>query len=106
MFIDGKYYIGKLLNSQLHGRGILYYKDGKIEYDSDFIKGKREGKGKYINEDGEYYIGEWLDNNINGKGTVYNKKGSIKYEGDFVNGKSEGLENIFMKMVNIILDNT
>ena len=90
VFSDGKYYIGELLNNQLHGKGILYYKDGKIEYDGDFIKGKREGKGKYFFENGYYYIGEWLNNFMNGKGTVYYNNGTILYEGDWVGDKKEG----------------
>ena len=90
VFSDGKYYIGELLNNQLHGKGILYYKDGKIEYDGDFIKGKREGKGKYFFENGYYYIGEWLNNFMNGKGTVYYNNGTILYEGDWVCDKKEG----------------
>ena len=90
VYSDGKYYIGELLNNQLHGKGILYYKDGKIEYDGDFIKGKREGKGKYIWEDGQYYIGQWVNNLRHGKGIEYYKNGTIKYVGDFNNGKLEG----------------
>jgi len=89
-FNDGKYYIGEVSNDKMHGKGILYYKDGKIEYDGNFINGKREGKGKYIWEDGSYYIGQWSNNNMNGKGTAYNKDDTIQYEGDFVNGKKEG----------------
>ena len=90
VYSDGKYYIGELLNNQFHGKGILYYKDGKIEYDGDFIKGKREGKGKYIYEDGQYYIGQWVNNFKHGKGIEYYKNGTIKYVGDFNNGKLEG----------------
>ena len=90
VYSDGKYYIGELLNNQFHGKGILYYKDGKIEYDGDFIKGKREGKGKYIWEDGQYYIGQWVNNLKHGKGIEYYKNGTIRYVGDFNNGKLEG----------------
>ena len=90
VFSDGKYYIGELLNNQMNGKGILYYKDGKIEYDGDFIKGKREGNGKYIYENGSYYIGQWLNNNMNGKGAVYYKNGKVMYVGEWVNGKKEG----------------
>ena len=44
MFSDGKYYIGELLNNQLHGRGILYYKDGKLNMMAILLKVKEKAK--------------------------------------------------------------
>ena len=35
-------------NGLKHGKGKVYYKNGNIIYDGDFVKGKREGNGKYI----------------------------------------------------------
>jgi len=87
---NGEYYIGKWLNDQRHGKGTLYYKNGKIKYEGDFIKNKSEGDGKYIWEDGEYYIGQFLDGLKDGKGTLYYKNNKIKYEGDFIKDKFEG----------------
>ena len=37
------YYIGQWLNGLSHGKGTIYYKNGKIIYDGDFVKGKSEG---------------------------------------------------------------
>ena len=90
IFENGEYYIGEWLNYLGHGKGTLYYKDNKIKYEGDFIKGKFEGSGKYIWEDGNYYIGEWLNGFRHGKGTLYYKSNTIIYEGDFVKGKKEG----------------
>ncbi len=65
----------------------MYYKNGYIKYDGDFVNGKKEGKGKYVWEDGEYYIGQWLNNQKHGKGIEYLKDGNIKYDGYFASGE-------------------
>ena len=50
-----------MLNDLGHGKGIIYYKNGTIMYDGNFVNDKAEGDGKYIDEDGNYYIGQWLN---------------------------------------------
>ena len=35
-----KYYEGEFVEGLKHGKGILFYKDGKIKYDGQFEKGK------------------------------------------------------------------
>ena len=57
IYEDGTYYIGEFKNGMRHGKGIYYYKDGKINYDGEYINDTQEGNGKMILEDGEYYIG-------------------------------------------------
>ena len=42
IYENGEYYIGEMLNGLRHGKGILYYKNGTIKYDGNFINGKRE----------------------------------------------------------------
>ena len=80
----------------------MYYVNGKIKYEGDFVNDKYEGNGKYIWEDDEYYIGQWKNSLFHGKGIEYYSNGKIKYEGDFVMIKEKGLENIFGKMMNIL----
>ena len=63
VYKNGEYYIGEWLNGLRHGKGTLYYKNGNIKYDGDFIKDKFEGNGKYI-----YINGTYLNNQTNGKG--------------------------------------
>ena len=75
------------MNGNKHGKGIIYYKNGNIKYEGDFINDKYEGNGKYIYESGYYYICEWLNGNRYGKGIIYYKNGNIRYEGDFINGE-------------------
>ena len=87
---NGEFYIGEILNGLKNGKGIEYYKNGKIKYDGDWISGKLEGYGKYYYENDEFYIGQWKNNLRHGKGIEYYKNGYIKYDGFFVNDKFEG----------------
>ena len=34
---DGEYYVGQFFNGLKHGKGTIYYKDGKIKYEGDFL---------------------------------------------------------------------
>ena len=70
-----------------NGKGILYYSNGNIIYDGDWINDKKEGNGKYIDEDGKYYIGEFKNDLQNGKGILYYSNRNIIYDGYWINGK-------------------
>ena len=72
-------------NDSSNGRGILYYKNGNIKYEGDFVNGNYEGNGKYYNENGEYYIGQFKNSIRQGKGVIYTKDGNVKYDGEFIN---------------------
>ena len=67
-------------NNLTNGKGIKYYTNINILYESDFINGNFEGNEKYIDDDGKYYIGQLKNCLRNGKGTMYNKNGKIIYE--------------------------
>ena len=90
IYEDGKYYIGHWKDNLRQGKGILYDKNGNIEYDGNFANDVFEGNGKYIWENGDYYVGEFKNGLSNGKGILYYKTGDIKYIGDFANDKFEG----------------
>ena len=90
VYPNGEIYIGNILNGLKHGKGIHYYKNGKIKIDGNFVNDKLEGDGAYYYEDGEFYKGQWKNDLKYGKGIEYYKNGIIKYEGDFVNDKPEG----------------
>ena len=87
---DGTYYIGQTKNGLRHGKGKMYYENGNILYDGDFIEDNEEGNGKYYYENGEYYIGDWGNSLRNGTGKLYYKNGNLKYEGDFIEDNFEG----------------
>ena len=44
-----------------NGKGIIYYKNGNIMFDGNFINDQKNGDGKYIWEDGKFYIGPWYN---------------------------------------------
>ena len=73
-----------------HGKGKFFGINDNILYEGDFIKDKREGKGKYYYENGEYYDGEFKNDLRNGKGIEYYKNKKVKYDGDFINDMYDG----------------
>ena len=87
---DGKYYIGEFKNNIPNGKGIKYYKNGKIQYEGEFINGKFEGKGKFIYDDGDYFIGHFKNGLRNGKGIIYYSNGNFKSEADYINNRANG----------------
>ena len=87
---NGEYYIGEFKNDLRNGKGILYYSNGNIQYEGDWINDNAEGNGKYIWENGQYYIGQYKNGLKHGKGTIFYSNGNIKYEGDWINDKPEG----------------
>ena len=97
IFYNGSYYIGQYKNGKRNGKGKIYYPNGNIKYDGDFVDDKREGNGKIIFESGSYYIGQFKNDLPNGKGIEYDKNGNIIYDGDFVDAKREGNGKIINK---------
>ena len=109
---DGNLYIGLFLNSSLNGKGEKHGKnnekyfgdfingipEGKgkeindlYEYEGEFKKGKKNGRGKIIYKDtGDWYDGNFLNNNFNGEGHYYWKKNGYEYIGNYVNGIIQG----------------
>ena len=74
------------------GKGKIYYNDGNIKYDGEFIDDKFEGFGKYFSKNGGYYIGEWRGNKPHGKGKLLLNKGyifknDILLDGKYLNGE-------------------
>lgn len=72
-------YFGEVKNGVPNGRGTIHWGDSK-QYSGDFVNGKREGSGKYINEytqDSEKHIvvysGAWKQDKMEGKGTLTHK---------------------------------
>ena len=69
----------------------MYYNDGKIDYEGDFVKSKFEGNGKrYYYNLGTYYIGEFKNGLKHGKGTIFFMDGKVHFKGNFFEDFKEG----------------
>jgi len=67
----------------------IYNSFGELEYEGDYLKGQRNGKGKKYENGGLKYEGEFLNNKRNGIGKEY-KNNEIIYEGKFYNDERSG----------------
>ena len=61
--------------------------DSELIFEGEYLKGKRNGKGKEYNYGELIFEGEYLNGKRNGKGKEYYKNDKIKFEGEFLNGK-------------------
>ena len=61
----------------------------KLEFEGEYLNGKKNGKGKSYDKNGKlYFEGEYLDGNYhNGKLTKYDENGELLFEGEYINGK-------------------
>ena len=72
-----------------------YHYNGKLEFEGEYLNGKRNGKGKeyYMNSklkfEGEYLNGDRLTGKIYDLKTnnYYDLDGGIKFEGEYLNDK-------------------
>ena len=86
-------YEGEFLNGKRNGKGKEYNADGVLEYEGEYLNGKRlNGKGKeyYIFNDKLKYEGEYLNGERNGKGKEYDDNGKLIFEGELLNGIRNG----------------
>ena len=114
---NGFKYTGHWYRNMRHGFG-TETKDDYL-YRGEFVKGVKEGQGKWKMPDNAHYSGgfkndkisgsgiytfgdnskfkcyrgEWVDNQMHGQGSLEYKDGKV-YTGDFVNGKFEGTGNL------------
>ena len=90
-----KKYIGKIINNEYEGRGILYEKSGEVKYNGYFKKGEFEGYGRIYKEGELIYEGYFIKSEYSGKGILYNDNAKKKYDGYFINGKFDGVGIIY-----------
>ena len=60
-----------------------------LQYDGDWVYGKRHGTGTYFYTDGSQYEGEWVDDKVHNRGTCTYASGN-KYVGEWSYGKING----------------
>ena len=48
-----------------------------VRYEGDYIYGKKEGNGKFIDLFGNIYIGQFVNNKMNGKGKLFDSNNEL-----------------------------
>ena len=88
-YLDGiLLFEGEYLNGKINGQGKEYDYDGKLEFEGEYINEERNGKGKEYYDDGKLkFDGEYLNGKRNGKGKEYYIDGELYFEGEYLNGK-------------------
>ena len=85
---EGEYLFGKR-----NGKGKEYTNFGELAlvFEGEYLNGERNGKGKEYFEFGILnFDGEYLKGKRNGKGKEYYYNGRLKFEGEYLNGKKNG----------------
>ena len=79
---------GEYLKGKRNGKGKEYDYDGKLLFEGEYLNGKRNGKGKEYNNYGDLtFEGEYLNGQMNGKGKEYDYNGKLMFEEEYLNGK-------------------
>ena len=106
-YSDGSMAQGNFVNDELNGEGVYLgvVKDVngqkvRLQYKGNFVNGKYEGKGEFIDEEGEKYIGEFKNGLKSGHGVLTTINGD-KHAGNFKNDVEEGKFVVLRKNGNI-----
>ena len=84
---------GEYIKGKRNGKGKEYNINRKLRFEGEYKNGKRNGKGKEYDFNGNLkFEGEYLNGVKNGKGKEYNYNGTLKFEGKYYNG--EMIKNI------------
>ena len=78
----------KILKEKEIKEGFVYQYNNKhqLEYEGEFLNGKRNGKGKEYSNNAIIFEGEYLNGLKNGIGKEYYSNGKIKYNGEYYYG--------------------
>ena len=79
----------RIFKGDRNGKGAEYYDNGNIKYEGEYLKGKKNGRGKEFNYDNSKlkFEGEYLNGEKNGMGKEYYYNGNIKFKGQYLKGK-------------------
>ena len=83
---DGSYYEGDFVDGHFNGLGRYYFADLDKYYEGEFRQSNMEGKGIETWADGRRYEGDFKNGKKDGEGTFEWPSG-IKYIGSWRNGK-------------------
>ena len=89
--IEKKIYEGDWENDFINGNGIeiIQNENGKIIYNGQFIKGKKNGKGKLILSNGSEYYGDFKNDLLEGNG-IFKWNDNKYYNGEWNNNCING----------------
>ena len=109
---------GEYLYGERNGKGSEYFRNGKLQFEGEYINGKKwngkgydekgniefeikDGKGTVIEYkfDDLIFIGEYINGERNGNGEEY-KYGRLTFEGEYLNGQKKEKEKNIIKMEN------
>ena len=100
--INYKYFCEKYIIYESIGKGKEYDKwNGKLRFEGEYLKGKRNGKGKEYYSNGKLkFEGEYLNGERNENGKEYDKNGKIIFYGEYLDGKRcmEWVKNMAIMM--------
>jgi len=102
---EGYKYVGSAPYGYFEGTLKIYHKNGKICYNGQCVKSKKEGNGKEYYPNGRIrFVGEFKDNEIINGIEYYDNKNKLKrYEGDFSNvGRYTGKGTKYYKSGNVM----
>ena len=89
---------GNIIYKLINGNGKVkeYYYNDNLEFEGEYLNGKRNGKGKEYAEYGGKcveleYEGEYLNGEKKGKGKEFDfDSGNLIFEGEYLNGVKNG----------------
>lgn len=93
---NGGHYCGEILAGRPHGNGQYFVpaspmaKNYRLQYDGEWIQGRREGHGIRYYPTNEVYTGDFVNNERHGYGRMDYRNGD-SYEGQWVAGRKRGL---------------
>jgi antitoxin component YwqK of YwqJK toxin-antitoxin module len=81
---------------QRHGFMRIYYPNGKILKEDQYVWGVLQGESRSYTESGIlFHIRNWSNGVLDGKSILYGSEGKIRMEENYKNGKREGEERLY-----------
>ena len=83
-------------NGMLHGQRKTYYDDGKLQEESNYNMGQRDGVTTWYLQSGKPSLQyTYINGVIQGPAKEFNEDGSVKREGSFKNNTEDGEWNVY-----------
>lgn len=88
---------GEWVDDLQHGFGKETWEFGKIKFSGQYVKGQKQGRGRYEWVDRSFYEGDFDNSQFSGYGTYYFAESEKTYEGYFAENVFEGKGKITFK---------